>query len=134
MLPFEFIVVGTPVSHQSKNKKRIRAWKSQILSAAQSRWPPTTPPLTCEITLEITYFYDTAAPDVDNIIKPVQDALIGLVYHDDAAVTRTSSRKSRLDGAFRVRGVSTELASALAIGNEFLRVRVLPGPEHEDLS
>jgi len=28
--------------------------------------------------LQITYFYDSVAIDVDNIVKPIQDAIIGL--------------------------------------------------------
>jgi hypothetical protein len=33
--------------------------------------------------LQITYFYDSVLINVDNIVKPIQDALIGLVYVDD---------------------------------------------------
>jgi Holliday junction resolvase RusA-like endonuclease len=35
------------------------------------------------VMLQITYFYDSIAIDVDNIVKPIQDAIIGLVYVDD---------------------------------------------------
>jgi Holliday junction resolvase RusA-like endonuclease len=33
------------------------------------------------------YIYEGTAADVDNIIKPIQDALKGLAYEDDEQVT-----------------------------------------------
>jgi Holliday junction resolvase RusA-like endonuclease len=33
------------------------------------------------------YLYDEVVLDADNIIKPIQDALIGLAFLDDALVT-----------------------------------------------
>lgn len=86
-----------------------------------------------EVSLRITYFYDSAAPDVDNIVKPIQDALKGIVYADDDQVTEATSRKSKLDGAFRIRGVSKELAIHLAQGKDFIQIQVLPAPRHEEL-
>jgi Holliday junction resolvase RusA-like endonuclease len=35
------------------------------------------------IMLTITYFYDSISMDVDNLPKPISDALRGLVYLDD---------------------------------------------------
>ncbi|WP_253274351.1 hypothetical protein [Myxosarcina sp. GI1] len=32
--------------------------------------------------LQVTYFYDSVAMDVDNIVKPIQDAIIGLAYNE----------------------------------------------------
>ena len=81
----------------------------------------------------ITYFFDGSAADVDNIIKPIQDALVGVVYPDDSLVGETSSRKSRLDGAFRIRGLPPDIAVRLAVGKDFLWIRVLAAPEHQDL-
>jgi hypothetical protein len=30
VLPIEFIVIGKPISHQTKDKKRLQAWKDQV--------------------------------------------------------------------------------------------------------
>lgn len=133
LLPFEFLVDGTPVSLQTKNKRRLAGWKSSVEQAARAAWPPNTPPIASEVTVRITYFYEDEAPDVDNIIKPIQDALRGLVYVDDSTVTLTQGKKSRIDGAFVVKGVSEALAIKLARGRDFVRVVISAGPSHEDL-
>jgi len=133
MIPFEFTIEGPPVSLQTRNRGRLQAWKDRVNRAARASWPVDTPPVESEVTVSITYFYVSEAPDVDNIIKPIQDALVGLVYTDDTQVTQTSSRKSKIDGAFRILGVPPELAVRLATGREFLRVRVLLAPNHEEL-
>ena len=39
------------------------------------------------IMLTITYFYDAVEIDVDNILKPILDALKGLLYMDDNQIT-----------------------------------------------
>ena len=46
--------------------------------------------------LQITYFYDSVIMDVDNIVKPIQDAIIGLAYIDDDQVTDFFVRKRNL--------------------------------------
>lgn len=134
MIPFEFMIDGPPVSSQTKNRRRLQTWKTRVRQAAQTQWPAGMPPVTHEVSLSITYFYESEAPDVDNIIKPIQDALVGVVYADDVQVENTASRKSKIDGAFRVKGVPPDLAVRLALGREFLRIRVLPAPDHEDLT
>ena len=134
MIPFEFMIDGPPVSLQTKKRQKLQAWKNRVGSAAQAQWPVGTPPVTHEVSLSITYFYELEAPDVDNIIKPIQDALVGVVYNDDTQVEDTKSRKSKIDGAFRIKGVSPDLAIRLALGKEFLWIRVLPAPSHEELT
>lgn len=134
MIPFEFTIDGPPVSHQARNRSRLAAWKAQVRRAAEAAWVYGDPPTRDEVCVRITYFYDSEPPDVDNIIKPIQDALNGLVYDDDAQVSDTSSRKSKIGGAFRIKGVSPDVAVKLAVGREFLRIRILPAPDHEDLA
>ncbi|MEM6400499.1 MAG: hypothetical protein AAF757_09710, partial [Cyanobacteria bacterium P01_D01_bin.116] len=36
MLPFEFVVIGKPVSHQNKVRKRVNDWKKQVRETAES--------------------------------------------------------------------------------------------------
>ncbi|HEX9822196.1 MAG TPA: RusA family crossover junction endodeoxyribonuclease [Methylomirabilota bacterium] len=35
----------------------------------------------------LPYLYDEAALDADNILEPIQDALIGIVLDDDSVIT-----------------------------------------------
>jgi Holliday junction resolvase RusA-like endonuclease len=57
-------------------------------------------PTTNSVAIEIINFYEGRAPDADNIAKPIQDALNGLIYADDAQVIDVSSRKRNINGAF----------------------------------
>ena len=77
--PLEFVVTGTPISHQSHNKALLRQWMEAVRVAAEARWPPTTPPITTDCLLIGVYYFgaNPALLDNDNFIKPIQDALIG---------------------------------------------------------
>ena len=57
----------------------------------------------------ITYFYEGAPLDVDNIPKPILDALNGLVYSDDAKVSDLLCRKRDLNGDLRFQNPSAVL-------------------------
>jgi crossover junction endodeoxyribonuclease RusA len=133
-LLFELMINGPPVSHQTKDKPRLQRWKARIRREAKRSKSLPAKLYKHEVCLKITYFYENKPPDADNIIKPIQDALNGVVYEDDRQVADTSSRLSRLDGAFRIRSASPELLKRLAYGSEFLWIRVLSAPDHEVLS
>ncbi|MGQ9865006.1 MAG: RusA family crossover junction endodeoxyribonuclease, partial [Pseudanabaenaceae cyanobacterium] len=83
-LPFEFTVVGKPISHQTKDKSRLQAWKETVRARAQEVWSGA--PTGQNLRVTITHFYDALAgdesgvPDSDNIVKPVRDALNGVIY------------------------------------------------------
>ena len=61
----------------------------------------------------ITYFYEGASLDVDNIPKPILDALKGLVYSDDAEVSDLLCRKRDLNGDLRFQNPSSVLLGTL---------------------
>ena len=82
--------------------------------------------------LKITYFYDGVSADVDNIVKPIQDALVGLIYADDDQVTDVLCRKRNLNGNFTI-PLSPVLAEGFTRGNEFLYVKIEPPPNQEEL-
>ncbi len=85
---------------------------------------PTTRP----ISLTIIYLFDSVSADVDNIIKPIADALKNLVYVDDEQLTDVICRKRNLDGDIRLENPSRLLAERLTYGNEFLYVLVEEAP------
>ena len=133
MLPFEFIVVGIPISHQTKNRARLRAWQAQVRTAAQARWPSGTPPVVVNVRMRIVYYYDGASLDTDNMIKPIQDALNGLVFEDDQQVTDLVAGKRSLNGSYRVRGMSQVLATGFVNGTDFIYVLVEEAPDQQEL-
>lgn len=83
--------------------------------------------------LQVTYFYDAVGMDVDNIVKPIQDAIIGLAYIDDEQVTDILVRKRNLSGNFRIDNLSPILVEGLDRGHEFLHVLVIDAPAQEIL-
>ena len=105
MLPFEFTIQGPPVSHQTRNKARLQQWKADVRAAAQASTAGAAP-VPDPVQIAITYYYEGDSPDVDNIIKPIQDALNGVVFIDDAQLAETKSRKRALNGSYQIKGAS----------------------------
>lgn len=134
MLPFEFIVDGPPVSHQTRRAARLQAWKQTVRTAAARRWPNGTLPVKVALKISVSYYHDGVAVrmDNDNMVKPIQDALNGLLYDDDRQITDTYIRKTDINGSFRVRGMSPVLAEGFVKGTEFLHVRIEAAPDHEE--
>jgi Holliday junction resolvase RusA-like endonuclease len=131
---FEFIVDGPPVSQQTRRRERLKAWKTTVRQAAEKYWSVDQKPATGLVMLQITYFYDSVAMDVDNLVKPIQDALVGLAYVDDNQVTDVLVRKRDLSGNFRVENMTSILAEGFAGGNEFLYIVVSDAPDQEVLT
>jgi crossover junction endodeoxyribonuclease RusA len=132
MLPFDFIILGTPLSQQAKNRN-LRRWKSHVRACAQAKWPPQDQPVTGNIKIIVVYYHDGAALDTDNMLKPIQDALIGLIYNDDRQVTDITAGKRDINGSFRVRGLSSSLAEGFSSNNEFVHIRVEEAPNPQEL-
>ena len=53
-----------------------------------------------ELRLTLVYLCKDPTPDIDNIIKPIQDALKGLVMTDDSQVADVDSHRRFLDATF----------------------------------
>lgn len=134
MLPFEFIIDGPPVSQQTRRRDRLRAWIAEVKQEAGKYCMKETPPTTTTVMLQIIYLYESVSVDVDNIIKPIQDALKGLIYVDDDQVTDVLIRKRDLNGSFRVENPSRTLAEGFSRGNEFLYIVVEKSPDQEALN
>jgi crossover junction endodeoxyribonuclease RusA len=134
LLPFEFIVVGKPISYQTKNKQVLREWKEQVakISAeAVKGFAPTGE----HVKVVITHYFEadqweTGVPDSDNIVKPVRDALQGIVYVDDYQISDFNSRRRNLNAAFRIKNMSKALAQGFCSGDEFLHFLIESAPDH----
>jgi crossover junction endodeoxyribonuclease RusA len=135
MLPFEFIIPGPPLSYQTRNRGRLSAWEATVRKAAAQRWPAGKPPATGRLQITVVYYHEAVTVDLDNdnMLKPIQDALNGLVYQDDNQITDTRVRKASLDGSFKVRRMSAVLAEGFIKGNEFLYIKVEEAPNHTEL-
>lgn len=116
LYPFEFYLVGTPRSLQARAGSRDR-WKETVASAARERAEETVGQTWLEnIPLAVTIFYFPTAPmagDIDNIVKPILDALIGHAYLDDQYIERVVSQKFEPDTGWTFGVQTDQLAAAL---------------------
>ncbi len=85
--------------------------------------------------LTIMYFYESEpSMDMDNVPKPISDALKGLVYLDDQQVTDVLCRKRNLNSNLRIESLSGVLAEGLSRGSQFLYILVEEAPNQEVIS
>lgn len=136
MLPFDFIVIGTPLSHQTRDRQRLQEWMRRIKDAATDRWPEGHVPDSGDLRIIVRYFHERPSVriDVDNLVKPIQDALIGLVYVDDVQIIDVDIQKRDIDGSFRIRRMSPILAEGFINGEEFVYVRIEHVTDRSDIS
>lgn len=92
--PVEFVIEGTPVSFQSKKAKSKTAWKDKVRLAASETVGQASWATSQNVSLTI-YDFPTDAPqgDVDNIVKLIQDGLVGPIVTDDAQVSRVVAQR-----------------------------------------
>jgi crossover junction endodeoxyribonuclease RusA len=69
--------------------------------------------------------------DIDNLPKPISDALKGLIYLDDEQVTDVLCRKRNLNSNLRIENPSSILAEGFSRGSEFLYIVVEEAPDQE---
>lgn len=128
-LPFEFVVTGAPVSQQARRRELVRGWGQEVQRAASLRWD--TEPVAEGIMVIISYFFDGEALDVDNVPKPILDAMSGLVFADDAQVTDLLCRKRDVKLPLDIDRPSPLLLGTFDRRDEFLHVLVTDTPTME---
>ena len=82
------------------------------------------------VRVQIIYFYNDIELDIDNIVKPILDAMVGLVYVDDARITDIIIRKRNLAN-FKLSNVTPLLAESIEREQEFLHIFVTASSEPE---
>lgn len=134
MDPLEFFVEGPTLSQQTRNRARLRDWKNYVRSEAAKLWAER-PPVETSLKLTVVYYHeqDSVLIDHDNMLKPIQDALAGLIYLDDRQITDAETRKTNIDGRFRVRNLTAAYARAFGSGRPFVYIKIEEAPSHEEL-
>ncbi len=87
--------------------------------------------LTGLVRLRVTHYCETIAGDVDNLMKPIQDALQGIVYRNDRQISDVTGRRRQIDGLFRIRYMSPALVMAFSDGRPFVHIEVWSEPSQE---
>lgn len=127
LFPFEFFVAATPRALGASADSRQR-WRALVQAAARKRvyelvefsWLDERP-------LALVIYYFAAAPmegDIDNIVKPIMDALIGVAYPDDQVVERVLAQKFEPDIDWSFEQPSKVLSAALDTNAPVVYVRV----------
>jgi len=136
----ELVVFGTPISLQSK--RRRQQWQERVSHAARDAVPDEDPYFE-EVSVALVYFYfgDTDL-DVDNIAKPILDAMCGIVFADGGWISELTVRKTQLDrkaGSHRVEIqdptplLAGALDRALADRLDMVYISVSSAPDHSRL-
>ena len=100
--PVELLIEAVPLSLQASPTSR-EAWKELIRTVIDetinpSRWATQSP-----VSVTILYFPDgPMTGDIDNIVKPILDALIPRIYVDDSQVERVWVQKFERERSFRI--------------------------------
>ena len=129
----EFVIPRRPISLQIRNRSRLREWKEYVADVARELWTKGCPVSVDNLSLTLVYLSDEAPLDVDNIIKPIQDALVGLVLQDDALVCDVRSHRRMRTGTFDVARLPVTMLEALNLESECVYVRVGLAPDLEDV-
>lgn len=127
--PIEFLVPGTPVSLQAKRSESRREWKDRVRSASSAALPH--PHFASDERIAVTLYYLPAGRmrgDVDNIIKPVLDALSSHIYINDAQVERVVVQKFEPENVFNFSNPTAKFAQALEAEKPVLYVRISADP------
>jgi crossover junction endodeoxyribonuclease RusA len=123
MNAFEFLVPRRPLSHQAKNAKHKKEWCDFVYGRAFQEWAGT--PISNEsLRFTLVYLCEGDPPDINNIVKPVQDALIGLVYSDDNLIVDVQGHLRMTDDLIDVTGLPPLLRDAVVLGADCLYVRI----------
>ena len=132
MTYLEFAVIGIPRSPRAGTREK---WQNEVSTAAQKRLPNDWVILARPVSGVIVYFHrgEASGVDVDNMSKPILDAIEGIVFIDDQQVEQLTARRTNLSGGLKLRDVSSILTSALEQETDFVLVRIGSPPNHEVL-
>ncbi len=128
MMRLEFVLRGPPVSYQASDRASLKAWQARVRGEAAKVW--TAAPMTGRLKFLLINFHEGDEPplDDDNMVKPIRDALNGLVYEDDRQIRYSETMHVPIDDPIKIRGASAVLLAAFSEGDEFLYVRVEDAP------
>lgn len=129
-----FTVAGIPKSTgctSKKSRQNLRLWREKVGAAAVEAMELGRPPAADPVSLCITHYYwEQTTLDVDNIAKPIADALAGIVYIDDRQIEQMTLRKTNQARDLRMVNPPAELAEVLYKEPYFVHVRCYGPPDH----
>jgi hypothetical protein len=119
---FEVLLPRRPISYQGTSKSR-EEWKNFIYGRAFSVWNQT-PISDGRLRFSVVYLCESDPADINNLIKPIQDAMISLVYADDSLVCDVTGHMRLLSDPIDIVGLPSLLADAVITGSEYVYVQI----------
>lgn len=130
--PIEFIVHGTPISSQARRPESRKEWKEHVKNASSTALP--NPHFVSDERISVTLYYFPDEPmqgDIDNIVKPILDALCRHIYFDDHQVERIVIQKFEPGNVFTFSQPSAKFVEAAEGKRPSLYVRLSNDPTAE---
>lgn len=120
----DFLLPRRPVSHQAKNSSNKEAWRDFVFSRASQEWR-ARPLVGWPLKFTMVYLSDDTAPgDINNFVKPVQDALCACIYADDSMIRDVSAHMRFLNEPNAIRDLPQKLAQAFISGEACVYVAI----------
>jgi crossover junction endodeoxyribonuclease RusA len=117
---------------QTKRAASRSQWRERIKEASRLALPEASWATEAKVAITLFYFpADTMEGDIDNIVKPVLDALAPHLYFDDAQVDRVLVQRFQPGNLFPFANPSPTLADAIRRPTPVLYVRVSDEPFEE---
>lgn len=125
----DFLLPRRPVSHQGKNPDHKKAWNDYVFGRAMEAWP-VKPLVGCQLKFTMVYLADNPDPgDINNFVKPVQDALCACIYADDSMIRDVSAHMRLLTEPNAISGLPYKLAQAVISGEPCVYVAISDSSE-----
>jgi crossover junction endodeoxyribonuclease RusA len=122
--PLELQLEAVPLSLKASSASKD-AWKEQIRMAINEILDPSGWATKSPVSVTIFYFPDGPMNgDIDNIVKPILDALMPRIYVNDAQVERLWVQKFESEKSFRIDDPTVKLAAATDAEPPIVYIRV----------
>ncbi|MCM0021815.1 MAG: RusA family crossover junction endodeoxyribonuclease [Tagaea sp.] len=131
-MSFRFIVPGVPVSVQAKKAESKENWKKTVRAAALKGKPAGWElEKVDKCIVNICYFFRDGGVDLDNIIKPILDAMIDVAYSDDRKITAIVLRAIDLDYVILKNDAKSWLTKTVETKMDFTVIEIAYAPNKE---
>ncbi|WP_420723317.1 RusA family crossover junction endodeoxyribonuclease [Hwanghaeella sp. LZ110] len=123
--PIEVIVLGTPISLQATGGRSKKQWKDSIVEALRIELPKDCFLSDERLDVTIYIFPDgEMEADLDNVIKPILDAMVKVVYLDDNQVDRIVAQRFNAGFEFQLQEPSPVLSHAVGQEKPLMYLRI----------
>lgn len=126
--PLELVIGRTPLSAQASNPRARHEWKNTVGGSARERINSTRELYFLDdrpLMATIFYFPPTRmVGDMDNVVKPILDALTHIAYPDDRCIERILVQKFEPGVSWSFVSPSAALESAINMEKPALYIRL----------